>query len=225
VKVSNWIVLAVLISIVIVSHAAHSADQNEFDRRWYTSDLYDKFREVTYWGKAHLGISDYDYRSGDAEALKLTVKKDKYISAPRSDLLVHFVTEFTRIFNDLPFRDVDAGSDERFQKFLRENPSEHDGVEKFFAAEEARRKALYGGRAGAVYCNIQIKRRLFPVLYEIGCSMNADDQLRYSQAQEKKTIGYSTPEFIDKEIKNAVIDLLKKLKLEFDKMRKYGQKK
>jgi len=123
----------------------------------------------------------------------------------------------------LPFHDVKKGWDERLGKFQRENRERDISQvwEEFAATEEARRRALYGGRAGAIYCHIRVKRRKFPVLYEIRCSISAENDLRYASWREEKDIGFSSPEHIDGEIKTAITAMLKKKSIEMQKIRKY----
>jgi len=68
-------VLTGLIALAIINCTAFinaaTRDPDETDRMLYGSDLYDKEREITYWGRAEMTISDYKYGLGDAEFLKL----------------------------------------------------------------------------------------------------------------------------------------------------------
>jgi hypothetical protein len=133
----------------------------------------------------------------------------------------------------LPFYELNKDRDKREEQFRHDNP-EFDyaknrnldivrAFEAFEAAELARRNALYGGRAGAVYCNVRIKRRAFPVLYEILCSLSAQENLSYARWAESGDIGFSTPEHIDKEIKQAITRMLEKHNIEYRKAKKYGK--
>jgi hypothetical protein len=184
-----------------------------------------------------LSVSDYEYGLGDSEVLKLIVKdKTKPFSSerPRDDIEKHFLTEFKRLFGDLPFNDLDKDRDKREEQFRRDNPNLDyvrnrnvditQAMEAFNAAELARRNALYGGRAGALYCHIRVKRRSFPVLYEIRCSISGEEDLRYASWRESKDIAFSTPEHIDKEIKQAITRMLEKKSNELKKAKKYGTK-
>jgi hypothetical protein len=195
------------------------------DDELYAYKEYDNYRAITYWGRISVYIDDYAYGSGDANFLGLTAKKpNSVLTDPEPEIKEHFMTEFKKYFGDLPFHNVDEGKDERLRKFLRSGKDGIERIEEFSASEEARRRALYGGRAGAVYCNIAVKRRAFPVLYEIHCSTSAEDDLRYASWQEKKNIGYSSQEHIAGEIKLALSKMLEEESRELAKMRKYGKK-
>ncbi len=217
--------LWVLLCVVGVSAPSlgYAVSNEEADRIHYGGDWYDNHREITYWGQLHLGIMDYHYGSDDAKHLKLVVKEKKLEGRPRDDIQLYFMNEFKKFFGDLPFRDLDQGRDERFRKFLDERLGQfsHDDYEQFEASEEARRRSLYGGRAGAIFCNLRVKRSEFPVLYVIECSLSAD--LRYDHSTEVRDIGFSSPEHIAGEIKRALTDKLKELSTYMAKIRKYGK--
>jgi hypothetical protein len=224
-----------VLSLADCSFGASSSEQ--FDAVMYGGESYNEWRQITYWGRVVLSISDYEYGLGDSEYLKLIVKdKTKPYSSdrPRDDIEKHFLTEFKSLFGDLPFNDLDKDRDKREEQFRRDNPNLDyvrnrnvdiaQAMEAFNAAELARRNALYGGRAGALYCHIRVKRRSFPVLYEIRCSISGEEDLRYASWRESKDIGFSTPEHIDKEIKQAITRMLEKKSNELKKAKKYGTK-
>jgi hypothetical protein len=210
-KTTLTVLLTLLTLTVVVS--ATFADE-KFDRIMYGGDFYDKERQITYWGIAGLTISDYHSGSGDAEDLKLVVKNpnERFRSpSPNAELLSHFTQAFKRYFGDLPFNDLEKGRHERFSKFYEQHQKlDHSEFrERWTAAEEARRRSLYGGRAGAVECSVAVKRRAFPVLYEARCGISADDDLGSRSWREAKDIGFSSPEHIAGEIKAALSELLK----------------
>lgn len=222
---------AFLFSIVLLTGDAFAIDLEEMDKSSYESDRYDNYRKITYWGRALLVIRDYQYGSGDAEYLKLVVrdrtkKIEKY--NPREDMKQHFMGEFKRLFVErfkAPFYDDEIGYDERFKKFSSENKELNilDLFEKWKAYEVARRRAQYGGHPGSIFCRIAIKRRNFPVLYEIECNMSAKEDLWDDPWDSgKKDIGFSSPEYIDGELKNAITEMLKDISVELSKIKKYG---
>lgn len=219
---THWIVAAIFV-VWAISVCRTVAADDQFDRIIYGSDRFNNMREITYWGIARLDVYDYEYGTGDAAMLKLTVKRG-YSEEPSPTLKNHFLQEFKRLFGALPFHDLNEGRAERFTKFDRENrPLGKDTYEGFRAAEEARRKALYPGRAGAVDCTINVKRRNFPILYEARCGLSGDDDFFQSRYDEAKDLGFSTPEHIEKELMRVVTMLLEKKKGEFDKVRKYSK--
>jgi len=230
-----FIALLVMVGLAARSFAASSSELIAAAK--YGSESYADWRQITYWGRASLSVRDYEYGSGDSEFLKLIVKprtsslSDKN---PRDDIQKHFLTEFRRLFGDLPFHDLNEGWNKRREQFRRDNPQwdilknpNFDLIEAedaWEAAELARRKALYGGRAGALFCRVGGKRRTFPVLYEISCAISANDDLRYESLRESRDIGFSTPEHIDKEIKQAITRMLETQSSELKKAKKYGKK-
>jgi hypothetical protein len=229
--------MAVLMVVGLADRSFGASSSEQFDAVMYGSESYNDWRQITYWGRVGLSVSDYEYGLGDSEVLKLIVKdKTKPFSSerPRDDIEKHFLTEFKRLFGDLPFNDLDKDRDKREEQFRRDNPNLDyvrnrnvditQAMEAFNAAELARRNALYGGRAGALYCHIRVKRRSFPVLYEIRCSISGEEDLRYASWRESKDIAFSTPEHIDKEIKQAITRMLEKKSNELKKAKKYGTK-
>jgi len=216
------VVLALTLSTFSAS-ASFGSDpkEEELERMIYGSDTYEQHREITYWGIAHLTISDYHHRSGDVEYLKLVVKDESSVlpsDRPRRDIEEHFFKEVKRFFGDLPFHDVKKGWDERLEKF-RQNQGKD--VEMFEAAEEVRRRDKYGGRAGALYCQVRVKGRYFPVLYDIRCSISAESNLRYVSWDESNNLDFSSPEHIGGKLKTAITEMLKDRSSWFAKIRKY----
>jgi len=207
--------------------------QDHIDRITYGSERFSKYREITYWGIASLTVSDYKYGSGDVSRSGL-VRKESGGPLPReypsTRLQQHFMREFRRLFADLPFHDLDDGRDARWGQFYKEHEREfakagNDLREKWKALEEARRQSLYGGRAGAIYCSVAVKRASFPILYEMQCSMSAEDDLRphiVGSDDFEKDIGFSSPDHIAGEIEKGLSAMLAKLSSALAKMRKYG---
>lgn len=232
-----WILATASVIGTLSVRSFAASDRVDFDPIKYGSESYAEWRQVTYWGKTSISVRDYEYGSGDSEFLKLVIKNkaDRFSAdKPRDDIQKHFTTEFRRLFGYLPFHDLEEGRDQRWAQFRRENPRWDtvkdpnvdfmQAYEAFDAAEVARRNALHGGRAGALFCNIRVKRRTFPVLYEIACSLSANDDLRYETWREARDISFSTPEHIDKEINQAITRVLEKQSSEFAKARRYGKK-
>jgi hypothetical protein len=221
-----------LFSLTLSIGNAFAADRDEFDKIRYASEIYDDYRKITYWAKFLLTIDDYHYKNEDAEFLKLIVKeKNKTFEKinPNKDINQHFLAEFKRIFQsfNFPFHDTEIGHDERWEKFYQENRKQRESMDKFIekwkASEVARRRALYGGHPGSIYCHIKVKRRNFPILYEIRCSISAKEDLSYDQWFESKNIGFSSPEHIGGELKTAITEMLKEQSIEMAKIRKYGR--
>ena len=228
--------LSLLVVSICAGLSGASAQQTDADERRdrirYGSKYDDKYREITYWGTAEINVSDHRYGTGDAERLRLKVKDttDKYgrlIVVP--EIREHFLKEFRRLFGDLPFNNLETGRNERWDKFYAENRKLADAPggefrERWEAAEQARRRALYDGRAGAIYCNIKLKRHQFPVVYTIACVISAEDDLHpyFSDTPESGAdIGFSSPEHIAGEIKRALTEMLKEKSVELAKIRKY----
>ena len=231
------VLTALVIAIFVgVQHAsgqqtAESAG-DRIDRSKYGSKYHDKYREISYWGIAQVTVRDYRYGAGDAERLKLLAKDttDKYgrlIVA--AEIREHFLKEFRRLFGDLPFNNLETGRSERWDKFYEENRklTEAPGMEfheRWEAAEQARRSALYSGRAGAIYCNIKLKRREFPIVYTIACVISAEDDLHpyfLDSSEGGADMGFSSPEYVAGEIKRALTEMLKGKSVELAKIRKY----
>jgi len=194
------------------------------DKLEYGSVFFEKYREVTYWGRAGFDISDYHSNSGDADFLHLVVKdKSRGIghTLPVSELQQHFLKEFRKFFGDLPFHDTDIGKDARFDQFVEQNKHRLSSFDprEFDASELARRRSLYGGRAGAINCAVAVKGRRFPVLFETRCGISAEDYLMTYAFQDAKDIGSSSLHNIRMEIKVALSAMLKKKGTEFSKIR------
>lgn len=222
------VVLALILSTFSAS-ASFGSDpkEEELEKMNYGSGTYEQHREITYWGVAQLTISDYHQRSGDVEYLKLVVKDESSVlpsERPRGDIEEHFFKEVKRFFGDLPFHDVKKGWDERLEKFRQKQGKGKDvsqSFEMFEVAEEVRRRDKYGGRAGALYCQVRVKGRYFPVLYDIRCSISAESNLRYVSWDESNNLDFSSPEHIGGKLKTAITEMLKDRSSWFAKIRKY----
>jgi len=222
----NFLLILCMITFsLFITGNARAISAEDAEAIQYGSKYYDKLRAVTYWGKLYLSVQDYLYSSGDTEVLKLAVKgKDKFDTTPIPELSSHFRKEFERLFGDLLFHDLDEGHDQRWNKAYNEEGKPNDissFFDRFAAAEEARRHALYGGRAGAIYCHIRVKRRVFPILYEITCSLSSEDDLRYASWNEEKDLGYSSPEYIVGSLKTTLTSMMESMSEKVKKVRKY----
>ena len=218
-----WATIAMM--LVPLSMPEVPAADEQWDRIKYGSSRYDAHREVAYWGYARLEVYDYRYGLGDAEYLELVVKTGKYNKLePAASLRDHFLTEFRRLFGKLPFHDLDAGREERWPKFFEEHRDVADTElsERWEAAELARRRTLYPGRAASIQCTIKIQRRKSPVLYEIGCGISARDNLRHYEWDEFAALGFAPPEQIVRELKRAIAEQLREAAEDFENARKYG---
>ena len=223
----RWKLILTMIAVTLVPLAAPavSGADERWDRIKYGSSRYDAHREVVYWGHARLEIYDYRYGLGDAEHLELVVKTGKYNKLePAMPLRDHFLSEFRRLFGKLPFHDLDAGREERWQKFFEEHRDLADTElsERWEALELARRRTLYAGRAASIQCTIKIQRRKSPVLYEIGCGISARDNLRHYEWDEFAALGFGPTEQIVHELKRAITEQLREAAEDFEKARKYS---
>ncbi len=197
------------------------------DQARYRHDHYANYREVTYWGRATIDVYDLRFDSKDAESLGLVVpEKGELPNWPHMvvapNIQEHFNVTFKKLFADLPFRNVDEGRTDRVKKILQARKYNVQ-TEEIEAAEQARWRALYGGRPAALTCAAKIKRKTFPVLYELRCGMSARDDLWVSHFDEVQDIGYSSPEHIAGELKQAVTEQLQQLKTTFEKIRVCGR--
>lgn len=194
---------------------------NSYAEGIYCFDTFNQYRQIRYWAKISVGILDYDFDSGDCEALELVdVSKGSAISEPINDIKNHFASEFNRLIKgSLPFHDTDVGQKARWKTLYKKFHNDPNMLEKIEASEEARRTALYGANPAALYCNIRVSRREFPVLYQIGCSVIASQNLWNRGGLESEQIGYSTPEHIQAEIKRAITKQLMELSTLLKKVR------
>ena len=113
----------------------------------------------------------------------------------------------------MPYYDVDAGREQRVTEFLQKNKFDTDTIDEFRAYEIARMKSLYGKNPAALYCNIRISRKEFPVLYVIKTNLIATDRLENYDigGLQQDSIGYSSPKYIVGEINKVITDHLSKI--------------
>jgi hypothetical protein len=203
-------VLLVMAVVLLLRDGFPQTPSDDF----YCYPTYNNFRELRYWARADMSVSDYHYGAGDSLSLQLTVKtSDRYLledtAKPLKD---HFRQEFLRLLKyGLPFHDTDIDADKRHQEFFRKHSKEDDIGEKYLAYEQARRRSLYGPNPGAVYCRIRIKRTDFPILYEIDCKVVANEDLGAYSLLEEKDLGFSSRDYIEGELKIAMTEQLTKL--------------
>lgn len=192
------------------------------DQDFYCYDSFDEYRQIKYWAKGHVSISDYNYNSGDSSYLDLTYKvPDKRSREETSKIIVdHFNKEFERLIKgNLPFHNTDEGRDERFSELYKKYGKNDNFFDILQAQEEARRNSLYGPNPGALYCLIRIERRNFPVLYEMECSIIASSDLINRGGLKEGNLGYSSPELIVGELKNSITMQLEKLNTTLKRIR------
>ncbi|NPV03471.1 MAG: hypothetical protein HPY67_01900 [Syntrophaceae bacterium] len=218
------VVLCVMLTTVLFLYISGSVFAQDF----YCFDSFDKYRQIRYWAVAHVSVNDYNYGSGDAKYLELTYKSNDSQSIEESTaqpIITHFRKEFDRLIKGkLPFHDNDVGRDKRFFDFFKKHGGKEDFIEKWQAHEEARRRSLYGTNPGSVYCLIHISRREFPILYEMKCSIVANNDLSNRGGIEEKNLGYSSPEHIEGELKRAITEQLERLKEKMEVIRKCPKK-
>lgn len=218
------LIATLLVMFLSIGDAIAGRSDAEIDKLIYGNKHYDKYRNIRYWARASISINDYDYDSGDAAYFKLTSKTNDDISEEvNSEIKEYFLIEFKKnVASGLPFHDENVGYKERFNKFLNDNSKDINFIEKWNAYEEARRMSSYGDNPAAIYCNIKIKRRDFPVLYEIETSVIANKDLRnYGTDLKESSIGYSTPDFIYGELRRAISMQIHNLAEKMAKIRKF----
>lgn len=207
-------------------------DQKDLEELVYGMESYDKVREVTYWGSAALTLSSYAGAddtvalglNGTAKGISGRTHADRIHA--NQDIQEHFMSEFKKYFGDLPFHDLDKGKYEREMKFKEQYKGEQkDFYPSFRAAEEARRRSLYGGRAGAISCDVLVKRRDFPILYQIRCHLSANNDLQGPSGVNVADMGFSTREHIAGEIKLVLSQMLQGINNTMATIRKYGKAK
>lgn len=203
-----------LCSVVILNYSLYVGTAFAQNQDFYCHDSFDKYRQIKYWAKNHVSVSDYNYNSGDSSYLDLTYKipEQRFSEETNKIIVAHFNKEFERLIKgNLLFHNTDEGRDERFSELYKKYGNNDNFFEILQAQEEARRTSLYGPNPGAVYCLIRIERRDFPVLYEMECSIIANKDLINRGGLEEKKLGYSSPELIVGELKNSITTQLEKL--------------
>lgn len=216
-------VLMVFIIIILVpSRVVFSSGYDDY----LCMKHFDEYRSIKYWARASISLNDFDYGSGDSEYLGLNIKK-QVGSDIIKELHDYYLEEFSKYVKEkLPYHDTDVGINERIGKYVdkyKDNKSADIG-EKIIASEEARRRSLYGTNPGAIYCNINISRRDFPILYEIESSIGANNNLRAYDDVKEKSINYSSSEHIIAELKRAITDHMQKLGKKMNTIRNCRQK-
>ncbi len=175
----------------------------------YCDDYYQEYRDIKYWADKRIDIRDQNYGSGDALSLKL-VSKGKYSTKPSKEIVDHFNNEFNRLIKgDLPFHNA---KDEAFHRSFNAVGRGNMSLDEFYSRERARRRSLYGSNPAVLYCEIKIKNSKFPILYYIECQISTDEDLHpYGCKMEMEDMGFSTPEYIEGELKTAITEQLEKL--------------
>lgn len=203
----------VTLTIYMLLTSICSADM---DSILYCNKYNDEYKQIQYFAKVSVSIDDYDITSGDSEYLKLKVEKNKIDHIGETDKKIkdHFFDEFQKLVKGtLPYYDVDAGREQRVTEFLQKNKFDTDTIDEFRAYEIARMKSLYGKNPAALYCNIRISRKEFPVLYVIKTNLIATDRLENYDigGLQQDSIGYSSPKYIVGEINKVITDHLSKI--------------
>lgn len=188
----------------------------------YCLEFFDEYREIKYWARAYVSVTDYHYGSKDARYLNLTYEGDDRFPKEKTSksIVDHFNKEFVRLIKrNIPFHDTQKGYYERFKNFAKKHKND-PYYEKFSAHEEARRRSLFGSNPGAVFCIIKVSRKKFPILYEIESSIIAREDLINRGGLEEDNLGFSTPEHIEGELKRAITQQLEKLSKTMETIRR-----
>lgn len=189
------------------------------DESFYCRDSYDIYRNIKYWAAKNITIEDFDYKSNDAQYLKVTDEENNY--KPSKSIVNHFNSEFERLIKGaIPFYDTQKGNVDRYATFLNDHGytindylntwNDLNTWNEWMSNERARRRSLYGSNPAALHCTIRVQNRTFPVLYHVRCNITADEDLR-TYGLEKDALGYSTPEYIEGELKTAITEQLDRL--------------
>jgi hypothetical protein len=197
--------------LIFLINVPKSPGQND---DFYCLEPFDEYRQIKYWARRTISVRDYNFNSGDSNYLGLTYKDKERTNRKNTNknIVGHFNKEFERILKGkLPFHDTNKGSSVRFEEIYKKYGEQDNFFEVLQAHEEARRKSLYGPNPAAVYCNIGISRRVFPVLYEMKCSVVASKNLMNRGELEEKKLGYSSPELIVGELEHSITQLLEEL--------------
>jgi hypothetical protein len=207
-----------ILNFIFLQYSVFAADKDI-----YCYDSYDEYRQIKYWAKKHVSVSDYNYKSGDAKYLNLTYAIPDKIAGEETnkEIVAHFDKEFGRLIKgNLPYHDTSEGREKRFNELYSKFSKSDNFFEIVQAQEEARRTSLYGPNPGAIYCIIKIERHEFPVLYEMECNIVANKDLRnYRDGIGEKKLGYSTPEHISGELKQSLTKQLEELSSTMKKIR------
>ncbi|TSK05143.1 MAG: hypothetical protein FPO08_16695 [Geobacter sp.] len=175
----------------------------------------DEYRGILYWARAVVTINDYDSGSELSDSVKLKLKSkasitDANYGEPNKNIKTHFINEFKRLVQgNLPYAKEET-FDTLFAEYKKSAGVKNftaDDIEGFEAFEESRRKAIYGPNPGAIYTKISISRTDFPVLYEIKTNVSGRDNLWSTDRDDfvsQKNIGYSSPQYIEAELKKMI---------------------
>ncbi len=215
------VLLAVALPGILFLSPVQAEDR---ENGYFCFESYDKYRQIRYWARKNISIRDYSHRSGDADYLSLTyvpsVAKSKWEKQTNKEIVSHFEHEFEKFIRaNLPFHDTSEGWNDRWDEAYKKYKDKDNFFEIFNAQEEARRNSLYGPEPGAVFCHIKIERRTFPVLYEMRCSVVANNRLINREFLTERMLGYSTSEHILGELKVSVTRQLEALGQKLQKIR------
>jgi hypothetical protein len=215
-------VLAVTFAIVILSVGNSLA--SDLIESYLCSPYVDPYRNIAYWARATLSVDNYDLDTKDAELLKLKVHKNKndFLGGPNKNLNDHFKKEFARLVQGkLPVA-KEEDTEKVISEYRKATGKDNWDYSEFDAYEQSKRRALYGANPGAIYITISISRSEFPVLYEIKTNVSTDEDLRsYDRGDfvSQKNLGYSSPQYIEAELKRMITLQLTKVANAFKIMR------
>jgi len=92
--VQLYYIRAIIVLFILLSSFPVYSSDNSF----YCYDLYDEYREIKYWAKRSVSISDYNFNSGDSIYLGLSYKDDKkHVENTNKEIIDHFNIEFERL--------------------------------------------------------------------------------------------------------------------------------
>jgi hypothetical protein len=179
-------------------------------------------KKVEYWAGVLLQIEAFEYGSSDLEYLALQENSERFNSI-KKHLLQSFNTyvrknyKHTDIYDYYHSRCSEIRESKIKQALLnKENaiPSYMKITDEVSAMVAADIRSKYGIKPGVLLCGIRIKRKDFPVLYEIKLSFTNDEDLGFKTGigwadKISENLGYSTPEGIEGELKLAIDEIFK----------------
>ncbi|WP_281761333.1 hypothetical protein [Pseudodesulfovibrio nedwellii] len=190
--------ICVLASLIPASSIA--SDYNQ-----YCSKYYNKYRDIRYWAKVNISVSDFYYNSGAIKSLKLGSKSSVGVYHVADNLKKYYFHEFERLIKkDLPYHDTTKGYNKRFNKIYSKYKNDKNFFDKLDAYEIAWRESKFGTNPAALYCSIKISRTEFPILLLIQTNIVTNDTLTNYWTEAEEDLEYSDPEFVNDTIKKIL---------------------
>lgn len=179
----------------------------------YCDDANDTYRQIQFWAEKSLFIGDYTFGSGATKHLNLEqVDADQSLETPHAKISAHFDREFNRLIKgSLPYYDTSKIG----EKVLAEITVKHRDDDNLFEIANiekmVRIKKLYGDNPAAFFCSIYLERFDYPILYEMRCTIVANEYLANIDEIYVERIDYSSPEKLVDNISNLMTSVMTEL--------------